>query len=145
MRFYIVFPSFPDFFSFLSFHSMNRISLRRSDYQDVAIAYATAASTRLNTSLHVAFVYGRGGVMIAMATNRVGTRSSGAGFSKQTMHAERNALKAVGDFTLLRGATMVVVRVGKGGILRDSRPCSECQCHLQKAMDKYGLRRVYYS
>jgi len=119
--------------------------LRRSDYESIAIDYAKAASTRLNTSLHIAFVYGRGGILIAMSTNRIGTRSSGSGFSKQTIHAERAALKAVGDIRLLRGATMVVVRAGKGGILRESKPCSECQCHLEKAMIKYGLLKVYYS
>ncbi|NBT47240.1 MAG: hypothetical protein EBT07_05390 [Actinobacteria bacterium] len=105
---------------------------KRSDYYNVAVEYAKMAVTRLNTSLHIAFVYGRGGILLAMSTNRIGTRSSGAGFSTMTIHAERAALKAVGDFTLLRGAVLVVVRIGRGG-------------NLEKAMDKYGLRCVYYS
>jgi hypothetical protein len=118
---------------------------KRSDYYAIAVDYAKMAATRLNTSLHIAFVYGRGGVLLAMSTNRIGTRSSGAGFSKMTIHAERAALKAVGDFTLLRGAVLVVVRIGRGGNLMSSKPCHECQCHCEKAMDKYGLRCVYYS
>ena len=118
---------------------------RRSDYHNIAVDYARAASTRLSISLHIAFVYGRGGVLLGMATNRLGTRSSGAGFSKMTIHAERAALKAVGDVSLLRGAVLVVVRVSKGGNLMGSKPCHECECHLGKAISKYGLRCVYYS
>ena len=118
---------------------------KRSDYHRIAIEYAKMASTRLSTSLHIAFVYGRAGILLAMSTNRIGTRSSGAGFSRMTIHAERAALKAVGDTALLRGAVLVVVRVGKGGVLLGSKPCHECEFHFVKAMDKYGLRRVYYS
>jgi len=121
------------------------MSYKRSDYHTVAIEYAKMAATRFSTNLHIAFVYGRGGILLGMSTNRIGTRSSGAGYSRMTMHAERAALKAVGDTNLLRGAVLVVVRVGKGGILLGSKPCHECQCHCEKAMDKYGLRCVYYS
>lgn len=116
-----------------------------SDYEAIAQDYAIRASTAMNTSLHIAFLYGRSGVMIAMSTNRIGTRSKGAGYSKFTIHAERAVLKMVGDNSLLRGATLVVVRVNKKGALLGSMPCHECQCHLNKAIDKYGLRRVYYS
>jgi cytidine deaminase len=62
-----------------------------------------------------------------------------------TIHAERAALKAVGDVTLLRNATLVVIRVGYDGTLRSSEPCHECRRHLEAAMRKYGLRRVLYS
>lgn len=116
-----------------------------SDYEAVAQEYAIRASTAMSTSLHIAFLYGRSGILIAMSTNRVGSRSKGAGYSKHTIHAERAVLKMVGDHSLLRGATLVVVRVSKRGSLLGSMPCHECQCHLNKAIDKYGLRRVYYS
>lgn len=116
-----------------------------SDYEVIAQEHAVRASKCMNTSVHIAFLYARGGVLIAMATNRVGSRSRGAGYSKYTIHAERAVLKMVGDNTLLRGATMVVVRVGKRGDLMNSMPCHECQCHLNKAIDKYKMRRVYYS
>jgi hypothetical protein len=116
-----------------------------SDYETIAQDYAIRASTAMNTSLHIAFIYGRNGVMIAMSTNRIGSRSRGAGYSRNTIHAERAVIKMVGDNSLLRGATLVVVRVSKKGELMGSMPCHECQCHLNKAIDKYGLRRVYYS
>jgi hypothetical protein len=116
-----------------------------SDYETIAQDYAIRASTTMNTSLHIAFLYGRGGALIAMSTNSIGSRSRGAGYSKYTIHAERAVIKMVGDNTLLRGATLVVVRVSKKGELMSSLPCHECTCHLTKAMTKYGLRRVYYS
>ena len=116
-----------------------------SDYETIAQDYAIRASTTMNTSLHIAFLYGRGGAMLAMSTNSIGSRSKGAGYSKYTIHAERAVLKMVGDNTLLRGATLVVVRVSKKGELMSSLPCHECTCHLTKAITKYGLRRVFYS
>jgi hypothetical protein len=119
-------------------------SYSREHFEMLASAYGSAYA-RLRTSLHIAFIYGRGGMLLGMAMNRVGTRSSGAGFSDMTIHAERAALKAVGDVTLLDGATLVVIRVGKGGTLMSSAPCPECRCCLQAAMRKYGLRRVLYS
>jgi hypothetical protein len=118
---------------------------RLNDYTDVAIQYAKRASTAMRVNLHIAFIYGRRGVLLGMSTNRLGTRSRGAGYSKYTIHAERAAIKAVGDISLLRGATMVVVRVSKRGELMNSEPCCECKCVLEKAMREYGLRRVYYS
>jgi deoxycytidylate deaminase len=117
---------------------------RLDDYRDIANQYSSYMKNHLNTSLHIAFVYGRGGALIAMSTNRVGSRSRGAGFSKFTIHAERAALKAVGDNSMLRGATLVVVRIGSKGLL-NSKPCHECKCHLEKAIHKYGLKKVYYS
>ena len=116
-----------------------------SDYLDIAEEYATMAATRMKTSLHIAFVYGRGGILLGMCTNSVGSRSKGAGYDRYTIHAERAVLKMVGDVSLLRGATLVVVRVGRGGNILGSAPCHGCRCHLEKAMDKYGLRKVYYS
>jgi hypothetical protein len=116
---------------------------RLEDYHEIARQYAPYIDN-MHTSLHVAFVYGRGGMLLGMSTNRIGSRSRGAGFSKFTIHAERAALKAVGDNSMLRGATLVVVRVGKHGLM-NSEPCHACKCHLEKAINKYGLRRVYYS
>jgi hypothetical protein len=132
------FNSFP--FAFI------RIKMPKlSDYETIAQEYAIKASTTMNTSLHIAFLYGRGGALLAMSTNSIGSRSRGAGYSRYTIHAERAVIKMVGDNTLLRGATLVVVRVSKKGELMSSMPCHECTCHLTKAIAKYGLRRVYYS
>lgn len=118
--------------------------LNREYFELMAQRYSGAYG-RVNTSCHMAFVYGRRGILLGMATNRIGTRSSGAGFSSMTIHAERAALKAVGDTSLLDGATLVVIRINKRGGLADSKPCHECKRHLEAAMKKYGLRRVLYS
>jgi hypothetical protein len=98
-----------------------------------------------NTKFHVAYLYNDRGQLLCSKMNRVASRSRGAGCSDYTMHAERAVLQALGDFTKLRGATMVVVRYGACGDLLPSKPCEECASHLTKAMRLYGLRRVYYS
>jgi hypothetical protein len=118
---------------------------KRSHFQDLAIEHAAHVASSVRSSLHIAFIYGKGGALLAMATNKIGSRSQGAGYSKYTIHAERAALKAIGDHSLLRGATLVVVRVNKMGELACSKPCHGCVCHLEKAIDKHGLRCVYYS
>ena len=55
------------------------------------------------------------------------------------------AMKALGDVSLLNGATLYVIRVGKHGDLLGSKPCCECEVHLLSAMRKYGLKQVFYS
>lgn len=100
---------------------------------------------RTRTKLHIALLYGRRGKLLGIATNRVGSRSRGAGFMEATIHAERAVLKSVGDINLLRGATLVVMRISTAGELVNSKPCHACSRHLEKAMKKYGLARVYYS
>lgn len=114
------------------------------DLDALAAPYAHLTA-KLNTSLHVAALYGRGKTLLGLATNRAGSRSSGAGFSNQTIHAERAVMKAVGDVSLLKGATLVVVRVTKGGKTASSAPCKECQAAIEASMRKYGLKRVVHS
>lgn len=107
-------------------------------------------SRRINF-LHIAMIIGRGGRVIAAATNREGNRSCGCGHSDYSIHAERAVLKKVGDLTKLRGATMVVVRLlgikttNYSPRLGSSEPCYECQTALKKCIREYGLRAVYYS
>lgn len=102
------------------------------------------------TSIHVAFIVMRGQV-IAKATNRVGSRSKGAGYSDCTIHAERNVVKELGNFDAMRGATMYVVRISRARTLKGrdkiqtSSPCYDCHVFLTKCHEKYGLRRVFYS
>jgi hypothetical protein len=103
-----------------------------------------------NTSIHVAIIIKRNKV-IATATNKIGSRSRGAGYSDSTIHAERNVVKELGNFDQLRGATMYVFRVSrcktKHGIerIQNSEPCHDCHLFLTKCVEKYGLRRVFYS
>jgi hypothetical protein len=102
------------------------------------------------TSTHVAVLIKRG-QEIARATNRVGSRSRGAGWSDCTIHAERNVVKELGDLEKLRGATLYVFRISrcraKVGIekISNSEPCYDCHLFLTKCHEKYGLRRVYYT
>ena len=103
-----------------------------------------------NTSIHVAVIVKRNKV-IAAATNKIGSRSRGSGYSDSTIHAERNVVKELGNFDQLRGATMYVFRVSrcktKEGIerIQNSEPCHDCHLFLTKCHEKYGLKKVFYS
>jgi hypothetical protein len=102
------------------------------------------ATNPLNTSLHHAIIL-KGNKVLASAFNKVGSRSRGWGYSEKTIHAEVNVIKSLGDMSLLKGATLIVVRHGVDGTLRSSKPCENCHNFLQKCMDDYGLRKVIYS
>jgi deoxycytidylate deaminase len=96
-------------------------------------------------NIHIAIVVKRGKVM-EMATNHLGSRSRGCGYTDRTIHAERAVLKKVGDHTKLDGAILIVIRISRGtNEVVNSTPCHACTCHLEKCVKDYGLRRVYYS
>jgi hypothetical protein len=118
---------------------------KREDFTPIAESMAESLHQRHRSHVHIAFVYGPRQTLLAMASNKVGSRSAGAGFSERMIHAERAALKAVGDIRKLQGATLVVLRIGIQGELKNSAPCSECRRHLEKCMRCYGLRQVFYS
>ena len=102
------------------------------------------------TSVHVAVIIKRNKV-IAVATNKVGSRSRGAGWSDCTIHAEKNVVKELGNFDLLRGAIMYVFRISRCKTkegqdkIQNSEPCHDCHIFLQKCIHKYGLRKIFYS
>jgi len=102
------------------------------------------------TSIHIALLLKRNKV-IAIATNKIGSRSRGAGWSDCTIHAERNVVKELGDLEQLRGSTMYVFRISRAreikGVdkIKNSEPCYDCHKFLTKCMMKYGLRKVFYS
>ena len=99
------------------------------------------------TSVHLAVIVYKGKV-IAEATNKVGSRSKGCGYSNYTIHAEKNVVKILGDYTKLRDADMYVMRCGRGinsETFINSKPCSDCEYFLNKCMKKYGLKNVYYT
>ena len=99
------------------------------------------------TSLHQAVLVRRGKI-IAQATNKIGTRSKGVGYSNCTIHAEKNVVKHLGDYSKMKGADMYVMRRGRGENntkLMNSKPCPDCELFLQKCIRKYGLRNVYYT
>jgi hypothetical protein len=96
-------------------------------------------------SVHVAFII-KHKKIIAVAANKVGSRSNGSGYSAKSLHAEKAVVKALGDMSQLRGATLIVIRVMKGTQeINYSAPCHSCQCFLDKAQREWGLRRVIHS
>jgi hypothetical protein len=97
-----------------------------------------------HTSFHIAILYKRGKIL-AMASNAVGSRSKGCGYSKHTIHAERAVLKKVGDHSALKGAKLFVVRLSGKREMLNSEPCHSCKVHLTKCMREYGLKSVHYS
>lgn len=100
--------------------------------------------------IHVAVLVKRGKIL-ASATNRNGSRSSGSGYGDRSIHAERNVVKALGDIQELRGADMYVMRIPRmkpnspPAEFKYSEPCDECKVFLNKCKKGYGLRYVYYT
>jgi len=110
---------------------------------DVHMSSAIMKSRLRN--IHIAMII-KGKKVLGVATNFLGSRSKGCGFTDRTIHAERAVIKKLGDHKLLNGAIMVVVRITCG--TRDvsySKPCEKCMPHLQKCIREYGLKCVYYS
>ena len=105
---------------------------------------------RKRNSVHVAVIVMRGKVLAA-ATNRNGSRSSGSGYSNHSIHAEKNVIKQLGDISKLRGADMYVMRISRDckKVHTDkflcSKPCDQCQIFLEKCMKEYGLKNVYFT
>ena len=95
-------------------------------------------TTKHYTHNHVAMIF-QGRKIIAIGQNRVADRGR-----RQTIHAEVDAIHSLGDFTKLRGATLVVIRLAPSGI-RNSKPCAACECVLQKCMREYGMRGWIHS
>ncbi len=99
------------------------------------------------TSVHIAVLVRRGKI-ISIASNRIGSRSRGAGYSTYSIHAERNVVKMLGDIRLLRGCDLYVMRIPKdkkATEFQSSKPCHSCQVFLEKCMREYGLRNVLYT
>ena len=101
------------------------------------------------TSFHIAMLVKRGKIL-TIASNRIGSRSQGCGFSKYTIHAERNVVKSFGDVSQLRGCDMFVMRIHGSNMAKDkhfgnSAPCKDCQIFLEKCQRQYGLRHVYFT
>ena len=114
-----------------------------SNQRNINLRYAHFAS------IHVAVLIKRGKI-IAEATNGFGSRSRGSGYSKSSIHAERNVIKDIGNIHELRGAEMYVVRISRdyksegGEQFIGSKPCCQCQVFLEKCLREYGLKNVYY-
>ena len=101
-------------------------------------------------SIHVAVLMKRGKI-IAEATNGFGSRSRGSGYCNNSIHAERNVVKEIGNIRELKGAEMYVVRISrtadyeKQDPFMGSKPCCQCKVFLDKCIREYGLKNVYYT
>lgn len=97
-----------------------------------------------NTELHHATIIRRGKIL-ASSYNRIGSRSRGCGYSDRTIHAERAVIKRLGNLRELKGATLIVVRYGRDGEVKGSKPCHDCCIFLEKCIREYGLHKIIYS
>ncbi len=101
------------------------------------------------TSFHIAMLMKRGKIL-AVASNRVGSRSRGCGYATYTIHAERNVIKQFGDTSKLKGCDLFVMNISINKIsgdkyFKNSKPCHDCQVFLEKCQTEYGLKNVYYT
>lgn len=96
-------------------------------------------------SIHKAVLVKRGQI-IADASNNYGSRSRGSGYSRSSIHAEKNVVKVLGDVHKLRGADMYVMRFSRTPEMDfvRSTPCPACRVFLEKCIKEYGLKNVYY-
>jgi hypothetical protein len=101
-------------------------------------------------SLHLAVIVKRGKIL-AEAVNNFGSRARGSGYSKSSIHAEKNVIKNLGDISKIRGADMYVMRFSRSdkdfeeGKFMCSKPCPSCSIFLEKCMREYGLKNVFYT
>ena len=121
---------------------MKMSSEKIASFADVIDDYS--CDPKHHTSFHIAVLYKRGKV-VEMASNAVGSRSKGCGYSKHTIHAERAVLKKVGDTSQLKGTKLFVVRLSGRGEILSSEPCHSCQVYLTKCMREYGMLSAHYS
>jgi deoxycytidylate deaminase len=59
----------------------------------------------------------------------------------KTIHAEVDVLCNYPNKKQIKGMDLIVIRVNKQNMLRNSRPCNDCISKL----NKLGIRKVFYS
>ena len=87
----------------------------------------------------------KGSSVLNVSTNKNSHARLGKRFRKRdcghaTHHAELGCILGL-DRSATRGADLYVVRIGKGGELRLSKPCEMCEALLRHV----GVKRVFYS
>tara|TARA_R110000824_G_scaffold12623_10_gene55379 strand:+ start:32438 stop:32803 length:366 start_codon:yes stop_codon:yes gene_type:complete len=87
----------------------------------------------------------RGGKIINTSCNKNNHCAFGSRFRQRdegtpTLHAEIGCILNL-DRSTTAGATMLVVRVGKTGEYRMSKPCSMCR----EVLKHVGIKKVYYT
>ena len=87
----------------------------------------------------------KGGSVISTSANKNSYASWGNRFRKRdcghaTHHAELGCILGI-DRSVTKGATIYVVRIGKSGDLKLSKPCDMCRDVLQHV----GIKKVVYT
>ena len=59
----------------------------------------------------------------------------------RTVHAEIDVMLKFHHKRQLKGMDIIVIRVNKNNLLKNSKPCYDCICKLRQM----GIRKVYYS
>lgn len=111
--------------------------------------YIDIAKRQAEQSIYGIYKHGsvlvKGGRIINVAYNKNNTTSFGKKFrenilGRATKHAEINVIYNI-DKNTTTGATVYVVRVGKSGDFRLSKPCSMCE----EVLKFCGIKKVVYS
>lgn len=91
--------------------------------------------------MKVGAVLFKGGSIFRIACNSTKPSSMSLKYNEHgTRHAEVNVINNVPD-EVLKGLSLLVVRVGRTGTLTCAKPCSTC---FKVLLDK-GIKRVYYT
>ena len=119
-----------------------KLSGRHKRYMVLAARMAHSSS---NEDYRHGAILLRGSNIIGLSTHQNRHASFGNRFRQRncghaTHHAELGCILGL-DRKKTMGATMYVCRIGKGGELRLSKPCSMCAAVLRHV----GVRRVFYS
>ena len=120
--------------------------LSRKKQRYIELAMRIAGQTEFREYKHGAVLV-RGGTVLNTSCNKNKYKAWANRFrdsKKQrghaTVHAEIGAILGL-DRSLTEGSTIYVVRVGKCGDLKNSKPCPMCEA----AMQYVGIKKVVYS
>lgn len=86
---------------------------------------------------------------ISLYKNKILTKGHNQCLNKDiiftSMHAEMSVIQQLKRMNLnlkkIKKLTIVVIRINKNGLLRQSKPCNKCQ-HIMK---RYGIKKCIYS
>ena len=119
-----------------------KLSKKKQRY--IELAARIAQQTEFKEYKHGAILV-RAGAVINTSCNKNKYKAWANQFRKKqrghaTVHAEIGAILGL-DRSVTEGATIYVVRVGKCGDLKNSKPCAMCEA----AMQYVGIKKVVYS
>ena len=119
-----------------------KLSKKKRRY--IELAARIAQQTEFKEYKHGAILV-RAGAVINTSCNKNKYKAWANQFRKKqhghaTIHAEIGAILGL-DRSLTEGSTIYVVRVGKCGDLKNSKPCPMCEA----AMQYVGIKKVVYS